>query len=132
MKAYEKRLLLEKERNWARYKMDRRESHVGHLKGQLKILEERNRRMEIMLKDEILGQEKDLADLFDYHKGKVEALKAFKRVKPTADVTPVNENGKKVCEICGDEFASQGFPAHQKKCLRIHELEKELSTLEEE
>lgn len=131
MKAYEKKLQLEKLVRRARISLDTRESQLGAIKESMVILQKRNKLMEAALKKDIEAMETDYALCFDYHKYHVAELNKFRKIKPTTDVTPI-VNGKKECDICGDEFSSQGFPAHRKKCERIHELEKELTKLEGE
>lgn len=134
MKNYEMLNELQKKVNWARNEFDTMQSRAGHIKHQYELLLERNRNMEASLLREVNENEEEQARRYDYLQACKEELQAFKdNITPTKIAEPVlQENGKKLCDLCKQEFASQGYPAHRKKCERIHELEKELAELEEE
>lgn len=134
MKNYEKEAELEKRKRWSKQHFHNYESQVGHLMGELAKMKDLHSRMQLSLIKEIELLEADKAAFYDEYQNRKKELQEFrdKGAKKAPEAPVVNENGKKICDLCGEEFASQGYPGHRKKCERIHELEKELELLETE
>lgn len=132
LKRYEKIALLKKRIKEAEVQFEFYESRVPKMKRNLEDLKAYHHQIELVSIKEIESMEKTKADWYQEIENRKTALRLYDKpkAKPKAEPPPKpeeNGNGKINCEICGKEFAKQGYSSHYKKCKRIQELEQELA-----